>query len=1177
MHLHVHTEYSLLDGLSKISDLVSYAKKQGMPALAISDHGAMYGVIEFYKECQAAEIKPILGMEAYTVPGDHRKKESKSDRENNHLLLLAKNKTGYKNLMKISTIAHLEGYYYRPRVSRELIKEYSEGLICTSACAKGEIAQALIDGKYEKAIETARWFQEVFGEDYYLELQRHNHKDFIDQAKEQAIKDELLRQAEAEKAINEGVVKISRQLGIPLVATNDAHYIKQEDAVAQDVLVCVATGKNVSDIQRLRFVDSPTFYLTTQDEMEQLFADYPEALENTLKIADKCNIDIKLGDWHFPKLDLPEGKTSEEHLRELADKLAPERVSRMSQEVKDRLAFELDVICGKGYAPYFLLMADLARFAEENNIITNTRGSAAGSIVSYVLGITTVDPLKYQLPFERFLNPDRPLPPDIDLDIADDKRELLIDHIVKKYGEDRVAQICTFGRMLARASVRDVARVLGYSYAIGDRIAKQIPLGSQGFPMTIEKALEINPELASMYKTDPDAKRILDLAIQVEGNVRHVSVHAAGVVISPSEMTSFTPLQKDPSQDKIITQYEMHACEDVGLIKVDLLGIRNLSILGSSIELVRQVRGEEIDIGKIPLDDEKTFEMLARGETMGVFQLAGSGMTRYLKELKPTRVEDLMVMVALFRPGPMANLPSYIRRKHGEELVRYPHPKLKKVLEKSYGVITYQEDVMLIAIEIAGYSWRTVDALRKAIGKKLPKEMAQQEKIFKEGAMRHGGLTKEEADRLWNLFTPFQGYGFNKAHAASYGIVAYQTAYMKANYPVEYMCALLSAEVNDTDKIAAAVAEARRMGILVLPPDINKSENGFTLELSEKSRDGLAIRFGLSAIKNVGAAAVEPILEARKEGEFSSLTDFVQRVDARKVNKKTLESLIKAGAMDSFGARSALLSVLDDVRSKAAGKQLRETAGQAGLFDVFDKKEQNHSAPVDVLPEITEFPQEELLSMERQLLGFYLSEHPLAGMLSQVVDRVTHKIFELSAEEYVGQNVRLACVVVDSRIVVTKNGNREMAFVRLEDDSGSVEAVVFPGTYSETRSYWSLTEPLIIEGKVEHREEALSIIVNQVRTIKEELDTGGKSSLQRGKGGDGASEQGVHTIRIPKGTSSKTLVRLNDLLHSNKGAEKVVLVIENGVAEKTIPLSFGVLWSQGLESKIKELLRSESS
>ncbi|MDO8487966.1 MAG: DNA polymerase III subunit alpha [bacterium] len=1175
VHLHVHSEYSLLDGLSKTDKLISRAKELGMPAVALTDHGVMYGAIEFYKGCKKAEIKPLVGMEGYVVK-DHLKKEGKA--ENFHQLLLAKNHQGYQNLMKLATLAHLDGFYYRPRFSKELLAKYSEGLICTSACPKGELGQLLVNGNDQAAKKLIEWYQEIFGEDYYLEIQRHQFKDYLAVATEAKVTQKLKDLQLSEDEWVKGIIKLSRDMGVKLLATNDSHYVNQTDATAQDALVCISTGKNVADIERLRYIDAPTFHLRTEEEMSQIFADVPDALTNTAEVAAKCDLQIELGQWYFPHIDLPEGKSAGEILQEMAHTKLNQRYAEVNDELKTRLDFELDIIISKGYAPYFLMMADMVNWCSDQGIITNTRGSAAGSLVSYVTGITTVDPIKYELPFERFLNPFRPLPPDIDLDIADDRREDLLAYIVSKYGQDKVAQICTFGRMLARASVRDIGRVLGHPYSYPDKIAKLIPLGNQGFPMSIAKALGASPELKIMYDTDPSAKHLLDLAQEIEGNARHISVHAAGVVVSPTAMTDFAPLQNEPNGDKVITQYEFHACEDIGLVKFDILGIRNLAILGAARDLVEAAREVKINLAKLPLDDKKTFNMLARGETMGVFQLGGSGMTKWLKELKPTRLEDIMIMIALFRPGPMANIPEYIARKNKKSTVKYMFPKMEKYLDKSFGILVYQEDIMFTAIEIAGYSWKTVDALRKAIGKKLPKEMAQQHEIFVKGCQEHSHLSKEEAEQLWELFVPFQGYGFNKAHAASYGVVSYQTAYLKAHYPVEYMTALLTAESGDTEKVVEAIEECRRMKIVVLAPDINKSQSSFTVELNDSSLDSRAIRFGLSAIKNVGEVAIEVVLKARNS-EFKSFTDFCLRVDAQKVNKKVLESLIKSGAMDGFGKRSAQLAALDRIRELGTSVSKLKSMGQTALFA---PEESEHT---DQLPDIDEFEKGQKLVMEKELLGFYLTEHPHADKLAQLGQLVTHRISELPSGNLSGMKVTVGGIVETVRNVTTKNSNQPMCFAKIVDSGKSIEAVVFPKVYAASASIWQVDKVVIISGKVEMRE-----VAQEEEENKSEADitvivdsavefTGPDTQLPQPVGRNFHEPppiklQPAITIEVPAGLPSAKLVSLNGLLTEHKGKTPANLEFLKNGTSKILPLPYGLNWSEELEQQIQALLKS---
>ncbi len=1151
VHLHVHTEYSLLDGLSNIKKLINHVKENGMNSVAITDHGVMYGEIEFYKEAKKQEIKPILGMEGYITAGNLRERAEKGRTQNFHLLLLAKNNEGYQNLMKLSSIAHLEGYYYRPRFDRETLKKYSKGLICTSSCPLGEVGQAIIKNEPENADKIVNWYLDTFGKDYYLEIQRHEFANWVEKAENPEIKTSLLEMAENEKKWNKGILNLSRKFGIPVVATNDAHYIKPEDALAQDILVCVSTGKMITDTKRMRYIDAQTFYIRSPEEMYGLFSDVPDALENTVKIANECNVEVKLGAWSFPKFPLPIGTSADEQLRKLAKEGLKLKIADINKETKERLDYELDIIIKKGYSPYFLIVRDLANWTNSQGIITNTRGSAAGSLVSYVLGITTVNPLKYYLPFERFLNPYRPSPPDIDFDVADDRREEIIGYITNKYGKEKVAQVCTFGRMLSRAAVRDVARVLGYPYSVGDRIAKIIPPPKQGFPITIPKALEEVLDLRNLYDTDADTKKVLDLAMQLEGNARHISVHAAGIVVAPSEITDFSPVQKEPSGDKVITQYEMHACEDVGLIKFDILGIRNLSILGAAVEIVKKQLGITVDLHNIPLDNKKTFEMLAKGETMGVFQLASGGMTKYLTELKPTQIEDLMVMVALYRPGPISQIPEYIRRKHNPKLTTYLDPRMEKFLGKSYGLIVYQDDLLFCALDLAGYTWEEADKFRKAVGKKIPEEMAAQKEKFKSGIVTNG-QTEKFADELWKLFEPFQSYGFNKAHAASYGMVAYQTAYMKANYTVEYMTALLTAESDDKEKVTAAINECVRMKIKVLPPDINESDVGFTIVSEKDSLDGKGIRFGFSAIKNVGEAAISAILLARKDGRFTSFADFLSKIDGRKVNKKVLESLIKVGAMSSFGSRAALLSSVDSIREKVV--KPKDDDNQQGLFATGDLKK-TESATVITVADIQEFSDDELESLERQLLGFSLSAKLISEVIGPLQFQSTHKIFEISSSETYSEMVRVAGVVAEVRVITTKKTGAEMAFAKLNDGTGTLELVVFPKIFKESRDFWTEGQPLLIVGKVDSRDETPAILVESIETL---------SSLNEEK------ERQVY-IKIPKETDVNLLKRLKTLLTENLGNQTGYLIFEGG---KKIKLPFKITWNETLAKQITEILEN---
>lgn len=1155
VHLHLHSEYSLLDGMSKISDLLAHVKEHDMDTVALTDHGVMYGAVEFYKKCKKEEVKPIIGMEAYTTTLKLGEKPKKGKARNYHLLLLAKNHTGYKNLMKLTSIAHLEGYYYRPRITRDILKKHSEGLVATSACAASEFARTIVSEGYDEAKKIAEWFLDVFKDDYYLEIQRHNIAEHLKNATHPDVIEELTQFVDQEKIINEGSVKLSRELGIPLIATNDAHYIKKENATAQDALVCIATGKDVSETKRLRFIDVPEYYVKSPDQMYDLFGDLDDACKNTLEVAQKCEVEIEIGKWYFPKMQLPKGKSARQYFMDEIKKGLKEKYPEITPEIKKRAAYEIKVISEKGYIEYFLIYKDMADWAKERHIPINTRGSVAGSIVSYALGITTVDPIRYLLPFERFLNPFRPSAPDIDMDISDVRREDMIEFLIKKYGHDKVAQICTFGRMLARGGVRDIARVLGYPYATGDKIAKLIPEGSQGFPMFIDRALDESKDLLDLYNSDSDAKTIIDLAREIEGNARHVSVHAAGLVISPTELTDFTPVQNDkPGGDKIITQYEMHAVEDVGLVKLDVLGIRNLTILEGSLTWVRKTRNKTIDITKIPLDDKKTFKMLSDGGTFGVFQLGGAGITRCLTGLKPEKIEDIFLAIALFRPGPMANIEEYIARKEGKKEVTYYHPKMEKFLDKSLGVLVYQDDLLYTALEVAGYDWEEVDKFRKAVGKKIPEEMAKQHKIFVKGCIEHSGMTKQEAEGLWELFEPFQGYGFNKAHTASYGMVSYRTAYMKANYPVEYMCSLLTAESNDTDKISQAVAECKRMEIIVLPPDINESDIEFNVVKNKDSFGGQAIRFGLSAIKNVGKAAIEAILEERNERDFSSFVDFIKRVDGRKVNKRVLESLIKVGAMNEFGSRKSLLENMEDIRSKVGN--LKTNTNQQGLFG----EEEIHNGMKDdenLNLRESEFGKEELEKFEQELMGFSLSARPAQEVIGSLSVSSTHRIEELidtdAGEIKEGEIVTIAAILTEIRVVTTKKSNKEMAFARVDDGTGAIDLVIFPQTYAENRKILVESEPLLVSGKLDFREENPSILVDEMKD-KQAKD----------------SENDELFVKLPDNIDPKKVRALRDVLVEHPGNQKVTLMF--GSSRKKLTLPIRINWSEVLARKISAIL-----
>ncbi len=1161
VHLHTHTEYSLLDGLSKVKKLVSRTKELGMDAVAITDHGSLYGAIEFYKACKEADIKPIIGCELYVAPRSHLSKEGKVDTEPYHLTVLVKNYQGYLNLMKLVSISHLEGFYYKPRIDKELLRKYSEGLICLSGCPAGEYIRALDGSNFKKGEEVAKEYLDIFGEgNYFFELQNHFYEELLqDPNLESVVKNDLQRMRDIQDLTWKASVELSKKLGIPLVATNDLHYILKEDAEAQDALICIQTGKVLTEFNRLRMVDTPDLYLKSPEEMKESFKGLPEALENTIKIAGMCNLEIPMGNARFPVFKIPEGKTSMEYLREMTFERAKSRIE-LTEEAVDRLNYELGIIEKKKYPAYFLVVQDFINWANNEGIITNTRGSAAGSLVLYALGVTKINPLLYKIPFERFLNPERPSLPDIDADLADDRRDEVIRYVMNKYGEDKVAHIVTFGTMMGRAAIRDIGRVMGVTYGEVDRIAKLVPPPHQGFHKLLKDAIREVPELADLYKSDPNYKKLLDLAVRVESTVRHASVHAAGIVIGPESLTNFTPLQRESNGDKIVTQYDMEAVEEVGLVKMDFLGIRNLSILGRAVEYVEKNTGTRVNLDTIVLDDKKTYELLARGETMGVFQFSSAGMTKWLMDLRPKVITDLSAMVALYRPGPMGSIPDYIDRAHNPQKITYFDKRMEEYMEQSLGILVYQEDVLLTAINIAGYSWLEADKFRKAMGKKIPAEMAKQKDRFIKGSVDKG-MSAKKADELWKLIEPFAAYGFPKAHAASYAIVAYQTAYMKANFPVEFMAAVMTAEYGDTEKIAQAIEECKKMGIVVLPPDINYSKVGFSIEnLKDLNEEQLSrqitsvenktatqgVRFGLSAIKNVGISAIESILSAREKKTFTSLPDLCSRVDNRLVNRKTLESLIKAGALDVFGTRASQLLGLDQCLDEAHKSAKSRISGQVSLFG---EDEEITSGNI-VLPQIDELPLDRLLSFEKELLGFYLHEPPFLKKLNQLSGYISDSLSTIfEGNVTIGKRITIGGVIEETKKVMTKKNNQEMAFVRVSDGIKKIECVVFPKVYTTSKYDLDKEEVVLITGKLDKREEEYSILVDVLEKFDPET-----SAFNTGK----VINMGGVEIEIPEGAGSELLQKVNAALRLYPGNSEVAILIHSGDKLKKMSLAFTV-------------------
>ncbi len=1058
-HLHVHTEYSLLDGLCRISQLIARAKELGMTSLAITDHGSMHGVIEFYVAAKEAGIKPIIGCETY-VAETSRQNRNANDKTPHHLVLLAKNQQGYHNLIQLITKAHLEGFYYKPRVDKELLEQYHEGLIALSACAHGELPRLILGGRLEDAATQASWFKKTFN-DYYLEIQRHPIPEL--------------------EQINNGLLSLSSKLDIPIVATNDVHYINKEDSSSQELLLCIQTNTSIYDEKRFKMAGD-FFYLKSQDEMAEMFSDLPEAIQNTQKIADMCQLDIEFGRLHLPQLDLPKGQTADDYLGDLCRQGLKQHFPSATPEIQQRLSYELEVIKQTQFADYFLVVWDLISFAKKQNILVGVRGSAAASLALYCLGITNINPLPNKLVFERFLNIERREPPDIDLDFQDDCRDKMISYVTQKYGPDHVAQIITFGTLGARAALRDVGRALAMPYSQVDRVARLVTPRPN---ITLDQAMTENKELDEIYHEDSAIQNLVDTAKKLEGVSRHASTHAAGVVISREPLTQYVPLQraaKDNDQDMTMTQFSMESVARLGLLKLDFLGLANLTLLAKAREIIAENRGITIDLQRIPLDDLATFQLLASGETGGIFQLESAGMRRYIKELKPTAFNDIAAMVALYRPGPMEHIPTFIKAKHGIESTRYPHPAVKEILEETYGVIVYQDQVLLIVRALAGYSLGQADIFRKAMGKKIPEVMKKEKQNFINGAKKND-VSAEVAAEIFALIEPFAGYAFNKAHSVSYALIAYQTAYLKANYTLEYMSAFLNTYAFHADRLPPAIAECRRLNIPVLPPDINKSQTSFAIE---KEDGKAAIRFSLTAIKNVGYAAIEPIILARKKGgEFKSIEDFCRRVDLRNINKKVVESLIKAGAFDKLASRGALLLAIDRIISLAQWEQRLRESGQTSMFDLW-----GDTVPTP-LPNLNlddlDTPLKDKLDWERELLGVYVSEHPLSSMAPALANAATALCGGIDVE-MVGEKVIIAGMVTSIRQLYTRD-RRPFVIATLEDLDGSIEVTAWSEVYSQTKEMWQEGKILLVEGMVKSRDDRATINCFRVRQYQTDSES----------------------------------------------------------------------------------------
>jgi len=1051
-HLHFHSEYSLLDGLAKIDEVLDYAKELGMDSIALTDHGNLYGAVEFYEKAQKRGIKPIIGAEMYMALEKMTQQRPNIDNKRYHLVLLVKNGDGYKNLVKLVTTSHLEGFYYRPRIDEELLFKHSSGLICLSGCILGKIPQLILAKKIAEAEKTASKYQEIFGkENFYLEIQDHQN-------------------IPEQKKVNGVLIKISKGLKIPLVATNDCHYLKRGDADIQDILMLINTGAKPDDPERLT-MKMDDFSMRSSKEMINSFKDIPEAIENTQKIANICDFEFKLGKIKLPYFDVPNGKSPDEYLRELCYQGLENHKSQIKdkKETIDRLEYELSVIKQTGFAPYFLIVQDFVNWAKQNRIVVGPgRGSVGGSLAAYLLDITEVNPLKYNLLFERFINPERISPPDIDLDFTDRRRDEVIDYLRQKYGTERLAQIITFGRMAARAVTRDVGRALKYPYSYCDKIAKLIPFGS-----TLEETLKKVSEFREIYETDFKARKLIDFAKRLEGVARHASTHACGIVISPEPLENLIPLQYSPqSENTIITQYEMHAIEDLGLLKIDLLGLKNLTIIEDTISRIYAISGKKIDIENIPLNDRAVYKLLQQANTTGVFQLESEGFKRYLKQLKPTELEDIIAMITLYRPGPIQFIDDYIAGKHKKIRIEYLHPKLKLILENTYGVMIYQEQLMKIAQELAGFSLSDADILRKAVGKKIKSLLVSQKEKFIQGMLKNQ-IRKEIAQKIWDWILPFAKYGFNKAHATAYAMIAYQTAYLKVHYPVEFMSALLTSERANVERIAVLISECEKMGIKVLPPDINESFRNFSVVPKEKK-----IRFGLLAIKNVGHNVVTAIISERKEGGlFKSFSDFISRIESKDLNKRSLESLIKAGVFDKFEQRNQLLDNIENILDFNREIRKNKSNGQKSLFDGISNFSPNLKLKI-----VKPIDTGQKLLWEKELLGLYVSSHPLENF-RKILEKKTTKVSELTFSSK-NHRIRIGGIISKIKRILTKTG-KSMLFINLEDLSGKIEVVVFPAIIERNPAAFQENKIVLLSGRVDNRDGVTKVIAEDIEEIIE--------------------------------------------------------------------------------------------
>jgi len=1141
-HLHVHSHYSLLDGLAKIDDLLDRAKELGMESLALTDHGVLYGAVEFFIKAKERGIKPIIGCEMYLAPnGIGNQNPTSEDRKRHHLTLLVKDDVGYKNLMKLISIAHLDGFYYKPRIDKATLRKYSAGLVGMSGCIEGEVPAHIVMGKYDKAKELALEYESIFGKGaFFMEVQDHPH-------------------FQNQKTANDGMIRISKETGIPIVATSDVHYVQKNDAPVQDILLCIQTNRKVTDTDRMNLM-AFDLSMRTPEEMTEAFKDFPEALANTQKVVDQCNFKMKLGETLLPHFDVPEGYDAETYLRYLTEKGLRKRFGdNVTKEQVDRMDYELSVIEKTGYASYFLIVQDFVNWAKDQKIVVGPgRGSAAGSFVSYLTGITNIDPIKYTLLFERFLNPERVSMPDVDMDFADDRRDEVLDYVRAKYGQDHVAQIITFGTMAARAAIRDAGRALGYPYDYCDKTAKIIPMFH-----TIEQALDQVPEFRAFYNSDPLAKKLIDIAQRLEGVARHASMHACGVVITKNPVTDYSPIQRVIGKEGIVTQYSSSTkssyVEKIGLLKMDFLGLKNLTIIQNTLRIVRKIRNLEINIDDIPLDDKITFTLLQEAKTTGVFQLESTGMKRYLKQLKPTVFEDIIAMVALYRPGPMEWIPDFIAGKHGKKKIKYLHPKLEPILANTYGVAVYQEQIMQIARDLAGFTLGEADVLRKAMGKKIFELIKEQKIKFIVGCVKNG-ITENVAEKVFAFIEPFAGYGFNRSHAACYALVGYQTAYLKAHFPAEFMAALLTSDHGDIDRVSIEVSECQEMGIAVLPPDINESFENFAALKSEDGKE--RIRFGLNAIKNVGANVAHEIVEERKRnGAFKSLADLIERIATKDFNKKSMEALAKVGALDAMEERGKILANSEMILNFSKTLQKNKISHQVSLFG------EALLAPASIiLADASPATKKNKLQWEKELLGLYVSDHPVSEF-KEYFAKVAVPIHAIG-KDHVGQKVKLGGVISAVKKITLKN-MKNMAFITIEDMTGRIELLVFPRVLEQTGFFWVEDKVVLTEGTISDKDGSFKLLVDSVKEVTpQEIETFARIESTRNKNG-GSNNFHKLLIRLSASVTQETMRELSRIFDAcPSGTTKIYLEI-NGSRLET---PYCIEPTDDLKNKIKQLV-----